>query len=223
MPSQKIRIAVGSPSDRRSTVWEFVVQGKETYILSRMFGEDVKVSLHASGLCQFSCTSKWVLKVPGRRNADRHLQKWQIPAPFGSAALHAYQVRIPQTELRKIDGNEDLSGVEWLPPPTSGMTVSLECYLTPPSASDLTLTASLPNPLLFALRRSDDRWLVVTRYDAPLDGRTLDSQRAQACSVARAHGIKPNPDYRMVFLTGGEGEVHGLIELAPFSTSRIEL
>jgi hypothetical protein len=78
------------------------------------------------------------------------------------------------------------------------------------------LTAMLPNPLLFALRRSDDRWLVVMRYDAPLDGRTLDSLRKQACAMARARGIERNPDYRAVFLTGDEGEVHGLIELVPF-------
>jgi hypothetical protein len=217
MPNQEIRVAVGSPSELRSTIWKFVVQGNEIYILSRMFGEDVKVSLHGSGRCQFSCTSHWVLKVPGRRNADRHRDRWAVSIPSGSASIHIYQVRIPQTELRRIVVEEDLSQVEWLDPPCVGTTVSLECYLTSPSASNPTLMATLPNPLLFALKRADDRWFVVMRYDAPLDGRSLDSKRQRACSIARAHGIEPNPDHRMVFLTGGVGEVHGLIELAPFS------
>jgi hypothetical protein len=67
MPNQEVRLAVGAPSDLRSTVWKFVVQGNETYILSRMFGEDVKVSLHTSGQCQFSCIGV------ARRGLDRQI------------------------------------------------------------------------------------------------------------------------------------------------------
>jgi hypothetical protein len=97
---REVRLAVGTLTDRRSTVWKFWVRKSDIYILSRMFGSDTKVSLHSTGDCQWSATGAWVKKVPGRRNADRHLVKWVMPRPNGAAALHVFQVRIPETELR---------------------------------------------------------------------------------------------------------------------------
>jgi hypothetical protein len=84
------RLAVGTPTGRRSTVWTFSVHKSEIYILSRMFGSDSKVSLHSTGDCQWSATDTWVKKAPGRRNADRHIMKWVMPRPNGTAALHAF-------------------------------------------------------------------------------------------------------------------------------------
>jgi hypothetical protein len=85
MPSslRELRVAVGGPNARRSTVWKFSVNKSDVYIFSRMFGADSKVSLHALGDCQWSNTSKWVTKVSGRRNADRHIQRWNVPRPNG--------------------------------------------------------------------------------------------------------------------------------------------
>jgi hypothetical protein len=40
---REVRLAVGTPTGRRSTVWKFWVQKSEIYILSRMFGSDTKV------------------------------------------------------------------------------------------------------------------------------------------------------------------------------------
>jgi hypothetical protein len=210
---REVQLAVGTPTGRRSTVWKFFVRKSEIYILSRMFGSDLKVSLHFSGDCQLSGTSTWVMKVPDRRNADRHFEKWVMPRPNGTAALHAFQVRIPETELRVIDIAEDLNAVRWLPAPPRGHTVSLECYITPISQSDPALTSNLPHPHLFSLPLADGRWFIVLHHVPPLDGNDLESLRSQMNARAREAGIEPKPEHRGSAFTVSDGTARGLIEL----------
>jgi hypothetical protein len=210
---REVRLAIGTLTDRRSTVWKFWVQTSEIYILSRMFGSDTKVSLHSSGNCQWSATGDWVKKMPGRRNADRHIARWVMPRPNGTAALHVFQVRIPETELRVIDIVEDLSAVQWLPPPPKGHTVSLECYITPISQSDPAITANLPHPHLFSLPLADGRWFTALHHVPLLDGKDFDPLRSQMNARARAAGIEPKPEHRGVAFTVNDGNARGLIEL----------
>jgi hypothetical protein len=125
------RVAVGSPSGERSTVWKIQVTRNDIYILSRMMGSDTKVSLHESGDCQWSATGAWVQKKPGRRNADRHFEKWHAPRPVDTAAAQIFQIGIPGSELRVSTLAEDLDSVHWLAAPPVGMAVSLTCYITP--------------------------------------------------------------------------------------------
>jgi hypothetical protein len=214
MPTKReVRIAVGSPTGRRSTVWKFSVQKNEIYILSRMFGSDAKVSLHSSGECQWSATGAWVKKVPGRRNAERHITKWVMPRPSGTTALHVFQVRIPETELRTIDLTENLRSVEWLPIPPNGHSVSLECYITPATENDPALLANLPCPYLFSLPLADGRWFTVLHHNPPLDGKDLEPLRNQMNTQAMVAGIQPKPEHRGSAFTVSEGTARGLIEL----------
>lgn len=216
MPARgEVRIAVGSPTGRRSTVWKFFVQKNEIYILSRMFGSDAKVSLHSTGECQWSATGTWVKKVPGRRNAERHITKWVMPRPSGLTALHVFQVRIPETELRIIDVAENLHSVEWLPVPPKGHSVSLECYITPKSQYDPAPLANLPCPHLFSLPLADGRWFTVLHHNPPLDGKGLESLRNQMNVQAMAAGIQPKPEHRGSAFTVSESTARGLIELCP--------
>jgi len=209
----EVRVAVGTPNGRRSTVWKFSVHKSEIYILSRMFGSDAKISLHASGECQWSGTGVWVKKVSTRRNVDRHFTKWVAPRPTGSSAMHVFQVRIPETELRVSDLPENLNEVEWVPVPPVGGTVSLECYITPPSQSNPALYTNLPFPHLFSLALADGRWFTVLHHVPPLDGKDLEPLRSQMNAQARAVGIEPNPKHRGSAFTVGEGFTRGLIEL----------
>lgn len=214
MPTMReVRIAVGSPTGRRSTVWKFSVHKNEIYILSRMFGSDAKVSLHSSGECQWSATGAWVKKVPGRRNAERHIAKWVMPRPSGTTALHVFQVRIPETELRIIDLAENLHSVEWLPIPPKGHSVSLECYITPASQNDPALLANLPCSHLFSLSLADSRWFTVLHHNPPLDGKDLEPLRNQMNAQAMTVGIQPKPEHRGSAFTVSESTARGLIEL----------
>lgn len=59
MNAKEFRFCVGEVTGERSTVWKIWVNKNDIYILSRMMGSDAKISLHASGCCQFSRTLKW--------------------------------------------------------------------------------------------------------------------------------------------------------------------
>ena len=215
MPTpREVRIAVGSPSGRRSTVWKFGTHKNEVYILSRMFGSDTKVSLHSSGSCQWSATDTWVRKAPGRTNAERHITKWEMPRPSGKDALHVFQVRIPETELRPSGLAESLAAVKWLPIPPPGHTVSLECYFTPLSQANPALATNLPCPHLFSVHLPEGRWFTVLCNVVPLNGGDLKQLRSEMNARAKAvTGADPNPAHRASAFTVGEGTTRGLIEL----------
>jgi hypothetical protein len=217
MPSSRreLRVAVGDPSARRSTVWKFSVNRSDVCIFSRMFGADSKVSLHALGDCQWSNTDKWVTKVPGRRNADRHIQRWNLPRPNGTEALHIFRVWIPESERRQTSVVEDLRAVRWLPAPPAGQMVILECYVTPPSRNDPTFSGNLPYSLLVSLPLADGRWFAVLHRLEPCDVRQLESSRSQMIAQTRAKGYEPKPEHRACFFAVGDGGVRGLIEVCP--------
>ncbi len=210
--AQVRRIAVGTPHGRRSTVWKFDARKSDVYIHTRMFGSEAKVSLHESGDCQWSCTDDWVKRVPGRKNVERDMQRWHLARPDGTAQ-HIFRIRIPETELRKVDPERKLTKVHWLPPPPEGQTVSLECYITSVSDQDPALTASLPHPHLFSLPLSDSRWFVVLHQLLPLDKERLEHRRKQMRADAELAGLVPNSNHRAcVFTVADEGDARGLIE-----------
>jgi hypothetical protein len=171
------RVCIGQESGRRSTVWKFEARKADVYIMSRMMGSDMKVSLHESGECSFSRTNSWIKKVPGRRNVDRHFEKWTIERPTGTSALHILQIRIPESELRKVNVQESLKSVVWLGPLSSGSFISLDCHLTPPSKEDPSVGTDLQGPLICSLPLSDGRWFVVVATTFPSDRKSLERSR----------------------------------------------
>jgi hypothetical protein len=211
----EVRFVVGSPSGRRSSAWKFIVRGSDVYILTRMFGSEAKVSLHASGQCQWSRSDKWVTQAPGRRNADRHIVKWSMPRQIAREAVIIFQIRIPETELRILATEEDLLSVQWLSPPPPGTTTSLECYITPVSKADPTLANTTPHPCILSLPMADGRWFVVLHYVAPMNGRELAGEREKMVRQMRAAGVRPGPQHRGGAFTIGPMLTHGFIELCP--------
>lgn len=99
--SIEIRFAVGDPAGLRSTVWKIAINGSDIYIMSRMFGADAKLSVHASGECIFANTSAWVRKMPNRKNADRRIHSWSQARPNGTAAQNVFRIQIPKPEYAK--------------------------------------------------------------------------------------------------------------------------
>lgn len=194
--SSAFRVAVGRPDGRRSTIWKFTTHKGDVYILSRMFGSDCKVSLHASGQCQWSGTGEWVKKDASRRNADRHFMKWSAPRPNGNAANIVFRIRIPESELRRVDVKEDLAKVLWLPVPAVGETSSLACYITPPSIDDPAASTQLPGTLLLSQQLEDKHWFVVIHHVEQLNGIDLRPLRDAMNAQARAAGIIANPKHR---------------------------
>lgn len=211
----EFRVAVGSPGDRRSTVWKVAVTGAEVYIFSHMFGGDAKVSLHASGDCQLSGTSAWVMKVPGRKNADRHFHKWHEARPIGTAAKHIFRVVIPDSELRAVDLEEEISAVRWLTAPGGGSATVVEFYITPPSAIDPSANAAaLPLPCLCSLKLGDDRWLVVLHHVRGTAGLDVEGFREAVRRLAREGGRELLPQNRVCVVLI-EPPLRSLVELCP--------
>ena len=192
----ELRVAIGSPNGRRSTIWKFATHRSEIYILSRMFGSDTKVSLHSSGQCQWSGTGQWVKKSPTRRNADRHFLKWSAPRRHGSEATLVFRVRIPETELRHIDVEENLEDILWLPVPENGQTASFDCYITPPSIVDPASSAQLPGTLLLSRQLEDKHWFAVIHHIEALNGTDLNPLRSEMNARALSASITPNPKHR---------------------------
>jgi len=192
----ELRVAIGSPDGRRSTVWKFAAHRSEIYILSRMFGSDCKVSLHSSGQCQWSGTGAWVKKDPSRRNADRHFMKWSAARPHGASAALVLRIRIPESELREVEVEEDVTDVLWLPAPGAGQTSSFACYVTPPSTDDPTASAQLPGTRLLSRQLEDRHRFVAIHHDEPLNGADLQPLRNAMNARARADGIVADPKHR---------------------------
>ena len=216
--SKELRLGVGTPDGYRSTIWKFNIHKSEIYILSRMFGSDSKVSLHSSGQCQWSRTGQWVKKDPNRRNAERHIMKWLAPRPYGSAANLIFRIRIPETELRIVDIDEDLTEVLWLPVPSRGQTASFACYITPPSLIDPTSSAQLPGVIVLSQALEDGHWFTVFHHIEALDERDLAPLRANMNEQARRTGIAPNPKHRGVALFITDDGASGFIEMCAIET-----
>jgi len=209
----ELRVAIGSPDGRRSTIWKFTAHRSEIYILSRMFGSDCKVSLHSSGQCQWSGTGQWVKKDPNRRNADRHFLKWSAPRPHGTSATLVFRIRIPESELRHVDVEEDFAEVLWLPIPEVGGTSSFACYITPPSLNNPTASAPLPGTLLLSQQLEDRRWFVVIHHVESLNGNDLHLLRDAMNAHARAAGIVANPKHRGCAVSTTEDGARCFVEM----------
>lgn len=213
MTTNELRIAVGRPDGPRSTVWKFFTTKNDAYIMTRMFGSDSKVSLHASGEYRWSATSEWVQRDSRRRNADRHMVRWTTVRPTGNTAQHAFRIIVPESELRSIPPGEDIRGVRWLPAPPIGAAFALECYITPPMA-DPSRTANLPFPHIVSLPLRDEVWFVVLVSQVTIGEESLRHVRAQITAQARAAGIVPAPEHRAAAFMVHNAGPRGLVELA---------
>lgn len=216
-PRTEARFAVGTREGAKSTIWKLWVQGDETYLTSRMFGSEMKVSFHSSGDCQWSCTDKWVLRHENKKNAERHVVKWRADLPTGSDAAMLFRVDIPLSEVRPLPPPADRKKVFWISNVPSGGTVRFVIYLTPPYAADPALGRELPHRHLFSLQQRSGRWVVVLVDVVALSEGDLDAARTAVRAQTPAdHGL-PDPNHRYcLFMQGLEGAPRGLLELCPF-------
>jgi hypothetical protein len=180
-----------------------------------MFGSDAKVSLHSTGQCQWSATDSWVRREPGRRNAERHISKWNVTWPNDSEALETFHVRIPESELRVIAGTEELSSVTWLPTPPPGHAVSLECYVTAARPGDPEKSSDLPYPLVKSLQLNNGRWFVVLQNVVTIDPNDIERVRQEIREQCSREGSELKPEYRATVLGHQQSGVRALMELCP--------
>jgi hypothetical protein len=214
LSSKEIRVAVGETSGKRSTVWKIWTQKSDVYIQSRMMGSDSKVSLHASGQCQWSDTSEWVSRQSEAKNSDRHIVKWNLPEILPGQTTHVFRIVIPHSELRQINIDEKLNKIVWLPEPNQGYATQIECYITP-QLDGPPDTSNSPYQYLATLALSDRRWFVLFVQESLITEQFLEGTRTQIISNAKKKGITFLPQNRLsVFIEYPDG-CKGLMEMVP--------
>jgi hypothetical protein len=214
-PLTEARFALGTRLGPRSTIWKAWVQGDEAYIASRMFGSDLKVSIHSSGECQVSRTDSWVKRQENFRNAERHVHRWHISAPVDHQAVLVFQVGIPVSELRDQEPPTDKKKVVWVSGIPNGVTVRFLFYVTQTVEVDPGAMGTSQARHLFSLRMRSGRWFVVFVDTISLSASDIDEARCAALDQARAVGILPNRSQRLSLFNQPNSldGVHGLMEL----------
>ena len=220
-PRRSARFAVGSRDGPRSTIWKVWTYGDEAYLATRMFGSDSKVSFHASGQCQWSCTDTWVTRQPGRRNADRHIVRWSMCRPNSSQSELLFRIQIPVSEIRPQSPLDSKTKVFWVNGFPPGATAQFLLYMTRPSTSDPVTPGALPSQHLFSLQLASCRWLVASVEEISLSPVDLSAARAGVIEQVRQTDSEyvPREEHRFaLFSEANIGAPHGLIELCATET-----
>lgn len=218
MNAKEFRFCVGEATGERSTVWKIWVNRSDIYILTRMMGSDAKISLHASGHCQFSMTSKWWVNHSEDvvQKKDRHIVHWKLPEIPNGQTAHVFRIIIPRSELREINVEENLKKVHWLSIPARNHATLIECYLTQPLKQEPS-TLNSPYQHLVSMPLVDGRLFVVFIQEVEITKDKLlilENARNEILSIMSEKNISIQPNQRAVgFLD--IGDCKGLIELAP--------
>lgn len=220
MKLKEFRFAVGKPKDLRSSVWKVWTHKNDAYVLSRMMGSDMKVSLHESGKCQWSLTSEW-LKKHKTINLDyfnRHIVKWKRGVLEPTQALHILRVIIPSSELRCIEVKENLKDVYWIPNLGIDYATIIECYFSPPLSSQ-PKNFSVSFDHLTSLPLDNSMWFVLFFHSVivtPSNLSTLKTARKKVIKLVKSEGLTLKPTYRALGFASNKDEVKSLIEIVPY-------
>ncbi len=211
---REARFAVGKRESPRSTIWKAWAQGDEAYILCRATASEAKVSIHSSGICQWSRTDAWVVRTNASRNADRHIVRWQVKPPSGNEAVMVFRVEIPVSEIRPAEPLGDRKKVFWISGAASTGTVRVVFYLTRAAELDPAHERDLPHQHLFSLRLRNGRWLIALMDQIALSQSALRAARQAVREQVSTAGISLSADHVVhLFLKPEEGAPAGLLEL----------
>lgn len=175
----------------------------------------MKVSLHATGECQWSATDVWVRRQANARNAARHVYRWRVDYPTGNEAMLVFRVEIPVSELRPLPEPTDKKKVWWVSGTPAGYTLRFLFYITRPHRTDPARLTSDQMRHLFSLQLRRTRWLVAFVEVISLSAADLAAARTAVLELSKAAGIEPGPDHRfsLFMQPPPEGGAHGLLEL----------
>jgi len=216
---RELRFCIGEPAGLRSTIWKIWANRNDVYLSSRALASYMKVSLHESGMCQFSHTSESFART-GKRNRDRHIQKWQRRAVCPkSGAVHLFRVIIPSTELRLAPAKQkEAKDVIWHPAPPIGYGAYVELWLTP-----VLVRSPAPdefmNDLLGVLSLANGQHVGVTVRHLKIEPQN-NEDLAYLRNQAADSQLLNDPRTRGWALTWSEQDIYALVEFAPFPEPR---
>lgn len=212
---REIRFAVGNRTCPLSAIWKTWVQGDDLYLTTRMFGADAKVSIHASGLCQWSCTDSWVRARSSTPNAKRHIVRWSVTYPEDpNEAAYVFRVAIPASECRPLLPPVDQKKVFWIgaiPPET---TLQIMFLVTGPQLKPVEVVSNEKRRFIASMPMRSGRAVVVLMELISFSEKDIAAARKSVLSQVKGERAMVNPDHRLVFfITGAPGNPHGLLEM----------
>jgi len=143
-PGEGFRFAVGSVDGPKSTIYRIWTQKNkpDLFLAGIPTAGVMKVSFHESGQWQHSFLSQVAMEYVST-NAERHVDKWQRPAPLTPGWTQCYCITVPRTELRYT--NVDVADVRWAGDPGHGYWITLHIVLRDP---EITSTLAWDDGLL---------------------------------------------------------------------------
>lgn len=218
----RLKVAAGTPEGPSSTVWTIATRKDDVYLSTWISSGLTKVSLHASGACQWSGTEKWVQENlrPDFRNQDRHLEKWQQPTPDRHGRLTLCRLLFPASDLSRFTKDDETrtsEEVRWLATPNSGQATEVTCYLVPEATSPG--HQSFPGGEILGEHLLETRGRLVVTASV----RDLTTQNEEAFAIQRMKMLVgarialgdplPPGAIRAVFKYSDDAGVHGFVEL----------
>lgn len=174
------------------------------------------MSIHSGGKAQWSMDAVWYgQNRPNQPNRHRHILKWDWSPPSESFASHVFRISVPNSELRKIDLIEDLSGVTWLPAPGEGEKATVECYISPAPASKAPTTRSDFVTALDLTAQCSVVALLTVEPISEKDRQNIALVKVAAREQLGAAGQTIEPGYRGVGVFRDDHGVRGMFEFIP--------
>ena len=213
MAKKEIRFCVGSLEGPCSSAWKIWVNKSDVYIQPKLMAKSCKVSLHESGVFQWSALSEWMGTNPNFNDGNRHIARWSLIEPLGRTACHVFRIIIPSSELGEIKHLKS-SKITWLEPPSSSQSIFIDCFLTKKSTP--CSMHKTPEHLLFNFELSDNRLLLGVTSILQTTNNDLEQLKFMK-SYWRDSGIKVEPGFRGVARVESELGVTGMVEFIPES------
>jgi len=220
MGTKSVRFGIGDPAGARSAEWAVLWQTKtsDVYLLSRILGDTLRVSLHQSGRCHVHGPDpkKW----RGLKPPLEYLDKWSIN-PQGELE-HPIGIVTPISELRA--GTWPLlkdKGTVWVTP-RCGAAVEIRVFLSRhPLAPTAELLRAGWHTEIARAQLPTGRHLTVLAGDvATIPDRQLENLRRLKEAI-RAHEVSRSVKSPRViaFATPGPDGVRHLIDAAIYDTA----
>lgn len=163
-----IRFGVRSADRRESSIWKLWTNKSDVYLLGREFRDTVKVSLHESGWCQYSYTSKEAEKLK-MQPAERHKDQWKRVPNYEAGFAVVFKIFVPEEDLREVAWRHN-KPIIWIPAPYKGYLTEIALVFNSagmPSGLWPGIDAELPTQLIkaYALPNGEHLWVVYRNYE----------------------------------------------------------
>lgn len=129
-----IRFGVRSGDFRWSGTWKLWAKRADVYLVMRMMGRLIKLSLHKSGVWRLAWTGP--SGVVSHKSGDRAEMKWKRPAEFAFGWTQGPTVMVAnvgQSAPFPIEPDEEPHPVYWVEPPQIGHKVGFTVLFSSPS------------------------------------------------------------------------------------------